>query len=119
MDGYVSIEALTSGRIEPLGVAHIAAGTVVNGTGSPLSPAQAVTVLPGYEAFVAFEVSQVRIGATACPDPGVLLITPPRGSRYATLSGWSLPLCPEHGAALWIDEAPVSATATVWSALNR
>jgi Protein of unknown function (DUF4232) len=110
IDGYVSLAALIDGHTMELSVARIASGTVLSGVGSPVGTAHSVTLVPGYEAFVAFDVANATGAQPACPDPSALLITPPQGHRYALVSSWPLPLCAHNGVALWIDETPVSST---------
>jgi uncharacterized protein DUF4232 len=110
IDGYVSLAALINGHTMELGVAHIASGTVLSGAGSAVGTAHSLTLVPGYEAFVAFEVANATGPQPGCPDPSALLITPPQGHRYALVSSWPLPLCAHNGVALWIEETPVSST---------
>jgi hypothetical protein len=110
LEGYVNLEAIIGGQTTQLVVAHDLAGALLNSSYRLLPEVQLVTVQPGYEAFVAVEVRDVATSPTACPAPDMLLITPTQGHRYVVLSGWQLSLCAAHGTALWIDEAPVSAT---------
>jgi hypothetical protein len=110
LDGYVSLAALINGHAIELGVSRIASGTVLSRAGSPVGTVHTVTLVPGYEAFVAFEVANATSLQPACPAPSALLITPPHGHRYAIVSSWPLPLCAHDGLALWIEVTPVSST---------
>jgi hypothetical protein len=110
IDGYVGVSALINGHVAQVGVTHIAAGSLIMEGRTPAAPTRTITLVPGYAAFVAFEVATMPAGARLCPDPAALLITPPQGSRYAVLNNWPLPLCSHDGVAQWISVAPVSAT---------
>jgi hypothetical protein len=110
MDGYVGVAALIDGRAVQLNVVHTVSAKLLGNGLAPLPAAQVLIVQPGYEVFVAFEVSSTATASTVCATPAALLITPPQGQRYAALNGWQATLCGDNASALSIEASPVMAT---------
>lgn len=112
LDGYANLDGYSDGRLTQLGVTHSVGGTLLNNNNGTLPRQQLVTLQPGQKAYVAVEFSVVpdQMNTSQCPTFSALAVTPPDGS-HATLVSGSFMLCGGHGARIWIDEAPVSATA--------
>jgi hypothetical protein len=109
MRGYVTMQAIVGAVTVQPSVAHSVSATLLNNAVRSLPDVSIVTVEPGQDAYVAYETSNIPLGATACARTDTLLITPPQGTRYTALTGTSINLCGADGAATWIDEGPVSA----------
>jgi hypothetical protein len=110
MDGYTNLRGSANGEATQLGVTHDLTGFFqIDGT--PITP-QLITLQPGGIAYVAFVYSDVQSTETSCPSFTALLVTPPQGRNEATMEAAQpespFTLCPAHGAAIWVDEAPVS-----------
>lgn len=110
MDGYTNLRGSANGQATQLGVTHNLTGFFqIDGT--PITP-QLITLQPGQVAYVAFVYSDVQSMETPCPSFTALLVTPPQGRNEVTVEAAqpdaTLTLCPAHGAAIWVDEAPVS-----------
>jgi hypothetical protein len=113
MEGYANLQGYAGGHVTQLGVTHSIGGTLLNNNNGTLPSVKPLTLQPGQTAYVAVEYSDVQSTTTACPSFTTLLITPPQGHHAVRMagSGITFMLCSAHGAAIWIDEAPVSLTA--------
>ncbi len=109
LQGYVTLQAIVGDTTVQPSVTRSVTATLLNNAARSLPDVSVVTVMPGQDAYVAYETSSIASGATACAHATTLLITPPQTTRYTTLAGLSLTLCGAFGEAMWIDEAPVSA----------
>jgi hypothetical protein len=115
MDGYTNLQGSVDGRMTQLGVTHIQAVLINNNNNGTLPTVRLITLEPGQAAYVAVEWTDVQSTSTSCPVYRTLLITPPHGSTAVTMTVTPpvtppFMLCGSHGAAIWIDEAPVSLT---------
>jgi Protein of unknown function (DUF4232) len=113
MDGYANLQGYAGGHVTQLGVTHSIGGTLLNNNNGTLPTVASITLQPGQQAYVAVEYSDVQSTSTVCPSFTTLLITPPQGQHAVRMdaAGVTFMLCGAHGAAIWIDEAPVSLTA--------
>src|ERR1035441_8022196 len=114
MDGYTNLQGSVDGRLTQLGVTHIQA-VLINNSNGTLPTVRLITLEPGQAAYVAVEWTDVQSTSTSCPVYRTLLITPPHGSTAVTMTVTPavtppFMFCGSHGAAIWIDEAPVSLT---------
>jgi hypothetical protein len=114
MDGYTNLQGSVDGRITQLGVTRIQAVLINNNNGT-LPTVRLITLEPGQAAYVAVEWTDVQSTSTSCPVYRTLLVTPPHGSTAVSMTVTPpvtppFMLCGSHGAAIWIDEAPVSLT---------
>jgi hypothetical protein len=110
MNGYTNLRGEAGGTATQLGVTHDITG-FFNINGTPITP-QLITLRPGEDAYVAFVYSDVQSSSTACPSFTALLVTPPQGRNEVRMDAVQpmspLTICRAHGAAIWVDEAPVS-----------
>lgn len=111
LNGYANLQGYANGQTTQLGVTHSAGGTLLNNNNGTLPTVQLVTLQPGQDAYVAVEYSDVPSSSAPCPSYTTLLITPPEGQHAVTMTPHPFMLCGGFGAAIWIDEAPVSLTA--------
>ena len=114
MDGYTNLQGIAGLQVTQLGVAHVQA-TLINNSNGTMPAVQSFVLQAGQTAFVAVEWTDVQSTSTACPTFQTFVITPPSGQGSVTMSTHPLNLpafmlCASHGAAIWIDEAPVSLT---------
>jgi hypothetical protein len=114
MDGYTNLQGLADGQATQLGVTHTQA-TLINNSNGTMPIVQSFVLQAGQTAYVAVEWTDVQSTSTACPTFQTFVITPPSGQGSVTMSTHplnpaSFMLCASHGAAIWINEAPVSLT---------
>jgi len=114
MDGYTNLQGSVDGHVTQLGVTHIQA-VLINSNNGTLPTVRLITLEPGQAAYVAVEWTDVQSTSTSCPVYRTLLITPPQGSTAVTMTVTPpvtppFMLCGSHGAAIWINEAPVGLT---------
>lgn len=115
MHGYTNLQGLLNGKVTQLGVTHVQA-TLINNNNGTMPTVQSFVLAGGETAYVAVEWTDVQSTPTACATFRTLLITPPYGpppqEDIADTVAMNPPvmLCPSHGAAIWINEAPVSLT---------
>lgn len=115
MDGYTNLQGLLHGHVTQLGVTHVQA-TLINNSNGTMPTVQSFVLAGGGTAYVAVEWTDVQSSSTECSAFGTLLITPPYGpppqenAAATVVMNPPVMLCPSHGAAIWINEAPVSLT---------
>jgi hypothetical protein len=109
MQGYVTMQAIAGTMTLQPSVVHSVNAKLLNNAVRSLPNVSVVTVEPGQDAYIAFETSNIRVGASACAQTDTLLITPPGATRYTALTGTPMTLCAAFGEPMWIDEGPVSA----------
>jgi hypothetical protein len=115
MNGYTNLQGLLNGHVTQLGVTHVEAILINNNNGT-MPTVESFVLHGGETAYVAVEWTDVQSSSEACTTFRTLLITPPHGSppqgNIADKVAVSPPamLCPSHGAAIWINEGPVSLT---------
>jgi hypothetical protein len=115
MDGYTNLQGLLNGQVKQLGVTHVEA-TLINNSNGTMPTVRSFILQGGQTAYVAVEWTDVQSTSTACATIRTLLITPPEGppkqenSAATVAMNPPVMLCAAHGAAIWINEAPVSLT---------
>ncbi len=108
MKGYTNLYGESGSHVTQLGVTHNVPANLINNNNHTLPLERQVTIAPGQDAYVAIEWNDVITGPTMCPDYSSLLIVPPQGGHPVTIPGVALTPCGGFGAAMWVDETPVS-----------